>query len=134
MRNGLLLVAIAASLLGCGTRTSYTQLNPSPVPMHERDPSTVEVFSAGKPERPYVEVGIIEAQQRSGFSSDDMPEIVAEMRERAAAQGCDGMIIVSNNDTVVGATVSGDGSTDTLKGFRGACIMYRSAAPAANAR
>jgi len=129
MRLGLLL-AVAATLLGCGTRTSYTQLNSPPAPMNPRDPASVEVFTATRPERPYVEVGIIEAQQRSEFSSDDMPEIVAELRARAAEEGCDAVLINSNNDAVVGSTNDGWGSTSTLKGFRGACLMYKPGAPA----
>lgn len=131
MRLGLLLAAVAGTLLGCGTRTSYTQLNAPPTAMNPRDPASVEVFTAARPERPYVEVGIIEAQQRSEFSADDMPEIVAELRARAADEGCDAVFINSNNDAVVGSTNEGSGSTSTLKGFRGACLVYKPDAPAA---
>jgi hypothetical protein len=131
MRPALLLTFAAASLLGCGTRTSYARLNAPPGPMSPRAPESVEVFSATRPERPYVEVGIIEAQQASDFSSHDMPEIVAEMRARAAAEGCDAVLITSNNDAVVGSTDdAGSGSTTTLKGYRGACVMYKPASSA----
>ena len=135
MRPALLLTFVAVGLTGCGTRTSYVRLNQPPGPMTARDPASVEVYSATRPDRPWVEIGIIEAQQASDFSGHDMPEIVAEMRARAAAEGCDALIITSNNDSVVGTSDDdGSGSTSTLKGYRGACAMYRPASPPAVAR
>lgn len=118
-------IGVAAVLAACGTTTQFTQTNPSPVPMRPRDPSTVQVFTASKPQRPFVEVGIIEAQQSSRLSTDGMGAIIAALRKEAARRGCDGVIIVSNDNSVVGSSGEEGGSTGTLKGYRGACIMYR---------
>ena len=117
-------------LAACGTTTQFVRTNPSPVEMRARPPETVEVFTAAKPERPFVEVGIVEAQQTNEFSTSDTAAIIQALREEAAARGCDGVIIVANNDAIVGDTFKGYGDTETLKGYRGACIMYKGPAPA----
>ncbi|HET6613297.1 MAG TPA: hypothetical protein VFG83_14970 [Kofleriaceae bacterium] len=132
------LILATGALCACGgTTTHFTQTNLSPVPMHARDPASVQVFMASRPQRPFVEVGIVEAQQSSRYSRDDMRRVVWALREEAARRGCDGLIIVGNNNAVVGGTYKGYGGTSTLKGYRGACIMYKPAwrpAPALRAQ
>ena len=128
----LLSVFVIACVAACGTTTQFTPTNPSPRQMQPRDPATVHVYSAGKPDVPYVEVGIIQARQSSEFSTHNMPEIIGEMRARAAEIGCDGVIINGANNTVVGhEDLIGPGSTDTLEGFWGACVMYEAPREAA---
>jgi hypothetical protein len=112
-------------LAACGTTTRFTPTNPSPRPMQERDPGSVHVYTTGHPEIPYIEVGVIQSRQSSELSSHEMPEIIQEMRKKAARIGCDGVIINGANNTVVGhQNVDGSGSTSTLEGYWGACIMY----------
>lgn len=142
--HAFLLASVVSSLAltACGTTTKYVATNPPPRAMQPRPAQTVEVYTATHPDRPFVEVGILESQQSSEYSRHDMADIIGSMRNKAAKIGCDGVIIVGPNDTIAGSdTVAGtdttrtrNGSqeltyasttTHTLKGYRGVCIMYR---------
>ncbi|MFO0748427.1 MAG: hypothetical protein U1F43_22595 [Myxococcota bacterium] len=127
-------VLSASVLSACGTQTQFVATNPSPRRLVPRDPSTVEVWTTGVPNVPYTEVGILTARQESELSVDDMPEIIREMRARAAAIGCDAVAINGSSDKVVGNTSSDghghvSGSTSTLEGYWGACLVYLSEPP-----
>ena len=124
MRSALALLVTAGLLSACGTSTQFVRTNASPVAMRARAPQTVDVFTASSPQRPYVEVGIVQARQSSGLSTADMPDIIQALREEAADQGCDGVIITANADDVRGGEYRGTGGTETLQGYRGACIVY----------
>ena len=87
----------------------------------------VEVFSQKAPERPFVEVYMIESQQQSGWSLDGQSEIVAAMREKAGRLGCDGLLLTGSNDATRVTGGNGSVSSHTLKGYRGVCIVYRDA-------
>jgi len=118
-------LAVAAS--ACGTTTHYTQTNPPPRQMRAKAASQVHVYTTGKPKVAYAEVGIIQSRQSSRLSFDDMPEIIAEMRKEAGKRGCDGVIINGTNNKTVGShDPDHGGSTGTLEGFWGACIVYGS--------
>jgi hypothetical protein len=119
-RTGTWALAIAMCAAGCGTSLQYAETNHPPRPMRPRPAADVEVFTSKPPEQPYVEVGIIEAQQQSGWSLDDMPAIVTKLREFAAQHGCDGVVMAGNNDRVVGDNKT----TTTLKGYRATCIVF----------
>jgi hypothetical protein len=135
-----LFVVLASSALacGCGTRVSFTPTNAAPRAMKPRNADSVQIFTTQTPSRPYVEVGVIEAQQASAFSTADETQVVAKLRESAAQQGCDALIITGSADKVVGSNYTSDGNTTstvtTLRGFRGTCILFDDAgkAPAAN--
>jgi hypothetical protein len=120
---------------GCGTKLSYMPLNTSPRTLTARDPGTVEMFTSSKPERPFVEVGMLEAQQESVASLDSETTVFSKLREDGASRGCDGLVVTGGNDAVV---VTGHGSSTTLRGYRATCIVYKevsaqSAAQAAGA-
>ena len=117
-----LLAAVAVS--ACGTTTHYKPTNPSPRPMHAKPANQVHVYTTGKPKIAYAEVGIIQSRQSSRLSLDDMPEIIQEMRKEAGKRGCDAVIINGANNTTVGHHDAYGGSTGTLEGFWGACIVY----------
>lgn len=120
---------------GCGTRVSFTPTNSPPGPMRPRPASAVGIFTTGKPDRSYVEVGVFEAKQASQYSTSDETEVVAKMREAAGKQGCDALVITGSADSVVGSGSSSQGtgssSVSTLRGFRGTCIMFKAGADAA---
>lgn len=87
------------------------------------------MFTTGRPTRPYVDVAFLEAEQRSGYSSHDTPEMLAILRDRGAKMGCDavifnGMSSRSTGDTGVEVLVS-DNAPDR-KGIYATCIMYTS--------
>ena len=116
-------------LLGCGTTVKVTRLNSPLKQLFPRTSDSVEVFTTGKPNVPYTEVSLISSQQASGFSNDDTPEIIQKMRNEAANQGCDALIITMANDSISGTTGrtrgSVYGSVETLKGFHGTCVVYK---------
>jgi hypothetical protein len=136
-RLWLPLVALAAA---CGTTTEFARTNPNFAGMASRPPGAVDVYTAAPPPRPFVEVGIIEARQSSEYSLDGMDAIIAELRNRAAHEGCDGVILTGDANSVVGSSfvtgsvthgtgsLLGSGSVKTLKGYRGTCIVYADSA------
>lgn len=110
---------------GCGTRVEYTPTNTPPRPLTPRAPESVEVITVSQSTRPFVEVAILEARQESGFSLDAPPEVIAKLRKEAGQRGCDAIVMTGSADEVQGSTMRGTGSTETLKGYRATCIVYR---------
>lgn len=130
MRNLLLASLLLAA---CGTTTQFASTNPSPRPLASRPASTVAVFTTTQPDRPFVEVGLIKAQQSSDLSNDDMPDIIAELRREAGRRGCDGVIIAGAADRTVPSAFVG-GSSSTLEGYLATCIVYTDVGPAVAAQ
>jgi hypothetical protein len=109
-----------------------------PKPVTPKPPDRVEVYISKQPERPSVEMGLLEAKQQSQYSVDDQGAIINELRAKAGEVGCDGVIILGSADTVVGATSTttenqtspststgtSRTSVHTLKGYRASCIVY----------
>jgi hypothetical protein len=118
-------IALASAIAACGTRIAYMPMNPSPRALQARDASQVELFTTSKPEKPYVEVGMIEAQQDTWYSVASTQDVFASLRAEAGRQGCDGLIVTGSKDSTVGG---GKGAMRTLEGYRGICIVYRDAA------
>jgi len=106
---------------------------------------------AERPARPFVEVGLVEVQEKRGNYSAS--ELMEALRSRAGEAGCDGVIFLGDNDAVASSTstrvntttapaMTGTGSTTTstantstqtgtLNGYRGSCIVYSDATAAA---
>ena len=120
----LFVLSCSAALLACGTTTHYTPTNAPPRQMRAKPANQVHVYTTGKPKVAYAEVGIIQSRQSSRMSLHDMPQIIAKMRKEAARRGCDGVIINGTNNKVVGHHDEYGGSTGTLEGYWGACIVY----------
>ncbi len=127
MKRLVSLLLVAA----CGTTITAIPTNRPQRVMQPRDPMSVEMFTSGIPQRPYVEVAYLESQQESDMSFDGAPTVLMKMREEAGKIGCDGLIIGGANDAVVGSTFRGNGSTTTLRGYRGTCIQWSDAPQAA---
>jgi hypothetical protein len=118
-----LLVFLALCSAACGTALNYIETTEPPRKLYERRPEQVEVFIISTPNRPFVEVGMIESQQEE-LSVDDAREVVAKMRRFAGEHGCDALAIFSGNDTT-NTTGGKDFTTShTLKGYRGSCLVY----------
>jgi hypothetical protein len=118
-------LAIASLLVACGTSMQYVPLNPAPHAMTPRAGDAVEVFMGRQPERAFVEVGTLESQQSSEFSTDDKSAIIAKMRQDAGKRGCDGLMFVGSNDATVVTGDHGNVDSATLAGYRATCIVYR---------
>lgn len=87
------------------------------------------MFTTGRPTRPFVDVAFLEAEQRSGYSGHDTPEMLAILRDRGAKMGCDAVVLGglsarSTGDTGVEVLLS-DNAPDR-KGIYATCIMYTS--------
>jgi hypothetical protein len=109
---------------GCGVGITSHPLNTPAHPMRPRSASEVEMFTTSKPTYAYVEVAVLEARQESQFSVANTEEVFDTMRNRAAEMGCDGLLLLGSADEVVGGTYNGQGSTRTLHGYRGTCIVH----------
>jgi hypothetical protein len=82
---GVSMMAACASVA-----VSYTALNPSPYPTQPKTAESVEFFTSATPTRKYVEIGTMKAMHDSITTDEDM---FRKIREEAARQGCDGVVI-----------------------------------------
>lgn len=130
------LVPVVSLLTGCGTSISFTETNTPPSGMAPKAASDVQVFSTAPPDRPYMEVGLLKAQQQSSYSLDGDSAILNKLRQAAAERGCDAIMITGESDAVVGSSSthkgSGSGSVTTLDGVAATCLVW-TGAPAAEA-
>lgn len=114
MPRKLLLLALALASSTCGRpNVSTVRTNPPPRPPEQRSPDMVEVLSVPPADRPYVEIGLIDASQ-DAFSTVTQAQFIAELKERAGEMGCEAVVLRA--DTVKGASRSG---------YRGTCLMFR---------
>ncbi len=131
---------LATALLfiaACGSSITRTDINPAPKPMPPRPAASVEVFSSGAPARPHVDVAILEVEESSSFSVSDTGEMVSHLRSRAAAMGCDGVVIGGASSRDPGLTDKESLFVDNprgRKGFFATCIAYTDAPPLMTAR
>ncbi len=110
----------------CGTSVAFTPLNPPPHPVVAKSAQDVVVYMGKQPDRPFIEIGMIEAQQRAGGGGSEA--VIQDARAEAALRGCDGLIILGSHDrtAVVGHTANGTGSVSTVTfvGYRASCIVF----------
>ncbi len=90
--SAMRLAAFFVLATGCGVTLSTTTINPAPRAATARDPATVEVYTAGPPPRPRVDVSMTWADVNQQ-SSDPFGEMLGELRKQAGALGCDALII-----------------------------------------
>jgi hypothetical protein len=129
--SGILFALLAAGTsIGCGTSLNYIPTGERPHTLFVLRPEQVEIFMTGKPDRPFVEIGMIESQQEQ-YSQDDAAAVIAKMRAFAGKRGCNALAIFSGNDAVIGA--GGRSPVTTLNGYRGSCLVYVSGPPTAAA-
>ena len=83
--------------------------------MFRRPIESVELFTSGPPVRPHTDVAVLEAEP--GLSERSTGDLIGRMREKAAAQGCDGLV-VTGVDTQVSHR---EGERKTVTGT---CIVY----------
>jgi hypothetical protein len=99
-------------LAACAPTVTFIPTNSAPHVMAARPVSEVAVFTSERPERPFVEVGIVTAEAargKHGVPINGMPQLIAAVRERAAEAGCD-------------AVLMGPASSLT---YQATCILYR---------
>jgi hypothetical protein len=92
-------LALLALLGACGTMIEQTPINPPPIPMAPRAASAVELFTSGAPARAHVDVALLLARPASAFSDGTEADVIAELRQRAADLGCDGLVVTAIQDS-----------------------------------
>lgn len=110
-------VALLVATSAC-THANFRSTNAPPRDLTERSPESVEMYTASIPERPFVEVGMIETQTAGFFWNQDPFE---KLRQTAAEAGCDAVVLLGTNDLLI----QDRHSLSNLKGFRGTCIVWR---------
>lgn len=99
------LVAVAVIATACtSVSVSENTINAPPHPLSPRAPESVELFTAGPPPRPRVDIAVIRASV-SGLSIADNDARIQEMRKRAAALGCDGLVLAGTDSGWVGTCI-----------------------------
>jgi hypothetical protein len=110
------LAAVLVLATGCGVSLSTTAINPAPRAAIARDPATVEVYTAGPPARPRVDVSMTWADL-GGPTTDPFGDMLRELRKQAGALGCDALIVQRTSGREMVAT----------------CAMYTDGAPSPTA-
>lgn len=126
----LVLIGMTLSA-GCGISTSATFLRPPPRTLLPRSGDSVEVFGAGPPSRPHIDLALIEAEQESSNTFGDTPELIAQLRQKAGELGCDALVLTDLYARVDSLSTLVTGNTYDRKGISGTCIVYTEAAVAA---
>lgn len=127
MNRSIVIAVVALATAACGIRTSFTPTNVAPRPLVPRPESTVEMFTATAPKRPYVEVGLVTSSHAGGYSLATDDEVILGLRKKAAEIGCDAVVITAETGNTVGTVTQGNVNTRTLKSFRAVCAMYTEA-------
>jgi hypothetical protein len=111
---------------GCGIQTSATMLRSPPRALTARSADSIELFTSGSPQRPHVDLALIEAEQESSGTEGGTAALVTAMREKAGALGCDALVIsnaLSRTDTLANALT---GYNHDRQALFGTCIVYAS--------
>jgi hypothetical protein len=113
----------AAALAGCtATTVNYSPINPAPRALAPRPAGTVEMFSSTPPDRPHVDVGIITVEE--GDVEEESPQMIllGLLRENAARQGCDGLVVAPPSSKAVSDVLA---YAHSRRVYSGTCVVYR---------
>jgi hypothetical protein len=81
---------------GCGTFVTVTPLRDR---MREpRAPESVEVFASGPPQRPHVDIALLEVEQTESWNSQGTHLMLRRLREAAGKLGCDAVVITGKSE------------------------------------
>lgn len=122
---GVLLCSGCAAIWGCAPpRLSMERLNAPPRALKPRPAHSVAVFVTTRPDRPYVEVAILEAEEGTKGPKGG-PGLVRMLREKAATVGCDGIMLAGWGSRIKVQGNTYDVSFFTRSTVRCTCIVYR---------
>jgi hypothetical protein len=123
-----LMLLAPALLAGCGTKVSYTPTDIGRGSIRPaRAAEDVQMFLTGPPSRPFRELGYVEAQQESIYSTDDQSIVLARLRDSAALNGCDGVVVQAADAVMSGISTGKQAApVGTARGYRGVCIVWTS--------
>jgi len=114
------LIAIACLVTGCGTLVTYTPLQGNATAAPPRPAESVDVFLSQPPNRPYRDVGLLEAKPSTDLEFIGTDEMIAELRKQAGSYGCDA-IFVKNIAAEAGSLSFG---VKDVKTITATCICY----------
>jgi hypothetical protein len=122
--------AALAGAVACGTQTAWLPLNDPPHPVGPRPKNEVEVFTASRPAREFVEIGLIKVAIGSNFSSANDFALLDEVRTEGAKRGCDGVVVTDESKLTEGSAYHGTYSssvtvTNRTSSYRVACVVYK---------
>jgi hypothetical protein len=89
----MVVLAVVCVLAGCADTVFYTPLNEAPRTLAPHSPESVEIISVTPPSWPHRNLGILQVVRGNPFHTLD--ELLAALRARAAARGCDAILIIS---------------------------------------
>lgn len=118
----LLLAPWAVAACG-GTWKEFTPTNEPPYELLPRPADSVEIFTAGPPDRPYIELGMVSVQQADEFTQGGRERLLRDLRKVAGSHGCDAVVIRERTAEVAPDRFAPD-VTHTNEGFWGTCILY----------
>jgi hypothetical protein len=85
--------ATALLLVGCFSPYVFTATSGSASSAIPRPPEHVAVYTAGPPQRPYHEIGVIEARETANDWGTQ--GLIRQLRNGAGRRGCDGVVVTS---------------------------------------
>jgi hypothetical protein len=128
------LLLLATGLIGCGTFVTMTPVNLPPHAMVPRSPDSVEIFTSGPPATPHVDVALLEVEQTHSLNEQGTDVMLRRLREVAAANGCDAVVIGSVSERAGAPRGSGLALLDPGATKRQAtCIVYGTPPPSTRA-
>jgi hypothetical protein len=116
-------VLICGLLVGCGSGTTFTPVgNPSARAVEPDRESTsaeeMEVFTSPPKHADYTEIGRLRVEKKTQFLLDSDPKVAEELRERAAEEGCDAIVMIPSGRTSI------DISESNFAGPEASCIVW----------
>ncbi|HEX7499310.1 MAG TPA: hypothetical protein VF524_03305 [Polyangia bacterium] len=92
-RRGLAPALAMLIFSACGTSVSETYVNDPPATMTPRGRHSVRIYASGAPERPHMDVAILQVEQTHGLNEQGLDIMLDRLRTRAAQLGCDGVVV-----------------------------------------
>ncbi|HWA78475.1 MAG TPA: hypothetical protein VG937_39335 [Polyangiaceae bacterium] len=106
-------------------------LRSPPRALPPRPADSIEIFTSGPPDRPHIDLALIEAEQQSSGTEGGTAALVAALRAKAGELGCDALVIgsaLSRTDTLANALTGYEHDREALFGT---CVVYTSEQTAA---
>jgi hypothetical protein len=83
---------------GCGTFVTSTPLNEAPTPLAPRAPESVEIFASNAPERPHVDIALLEVEQTESWNRQGTDLMLRRLQQAAGKRGCDAIVIIGKSE------------------------------------
>lgn len=96
-------VLFTLTLAACAPQTEYVRTNAPPRPMVARPVDSVAIFTNVPPEKPFAEVGIVTSRANTS-PPQSKATLIEAVRAKAAAQGCDGLILAGGSAVLAEGT------------------------------